>query len=163
MDDEPRIDEEAEMIESATSRELVVGEGDVISEPCIGMEFDSEEAAKVFYDAYATRMGFVMRADRRSLRDGKIICRRLVCNKEGFRRDRRTNTNNRKPRVVTREGCKAMIMVKQDKSGKWVVSKFEEEHNHPLVITSGTNRRNWLRNQTPVSSLNLKRKNLLFG
>ncbi|KAI3965177.1 hypothetical protein MKX01_027668 [Papaver californicum] len=136
-------------MESSTSKELVGCQGNVICEPHLGMEFDSEEAAKVYYDAYATHVGFVMRVDRRSLRDGKIYCRRLVCNKEGFRKGKPSQSENRKPRTLTREGCKAMIMVKQEKSGRWVVSKFSEQHNHPLVISDGTNRRSWLLTQTP--------------
>ncbi|PRQ55865.1 putative transcription factor FAR family [Rosa chinensis] len=41
----------------------------------------------------------------------------------------------RKPRASTREGCKAMIHVKYDKSGKWVIAKFVKEHNHSLVVS----------------------------
>lgn len=157
VDSKPRLVEEAEMIESSTGKELVVCEGDANVEPCVGMEFESEEAAKVFYDAYATNMGFIMRVDafRRSLRDGKVICRRLVCNKEGFRRVRPRRSESRKPRAITREGCKAMIMVKREKTGKWVVSRFVKEHNHPLVVSSGNSRRSLLLSQTPVSSLHL--------
>ncbi|XP_042490431.1 uncharacterized protein LOC122070355 isoform X3 [Macadamia integrifolia] len=140
------------MIESAAATELVGCErkGNV-EEPYVGMEFESEEAAKMFYDAYATHMGFVMRFDafRRSLRDGKVICRRLVCNKEGFRRVRPRQSENRKPRAITREGCKAMVMVKREKTGKWVVSRFVKDHNHPMVISSGSSRRSLLLSQTP--------------
>ncbi|KAH9745698.1 FAR1 domain-containing protein [Citrus sinensis] len=107
------------------------------------MEFESEEAAKVFYDAYATHMGFIMRVDafRRSMRDGKVVWRRLVCNKEGFRKLRPRRSENRKPRAVTREGCKAMIVVKKEKTGKWVVTRFVKEHNHPLVAIPANGRR----------------------
>jgi hypothetical protein len=34
--------------------------------------------------------------------------------------------------MITRVGCKAMIVVKKMNSGKWMVSKFEKEHNHSL-------------------------------
>ncbi|GMH02437.1 hypothetical protein Nepgr_004276 [Nepenthes gracilis] len=66
-------------------------------EPYVGMGFESEEAAKVFYDAYATSLGFVMRIDafRRSMRDGQVLWRRLVCNKESFQRFRAKRTENR--------------------------------------------------------------------
>ncbi|KAI3994627.1 hypothetical protein MKX01_027517 [Papaver californicum] len=141
-------------MESSTSKELVGSQGHVICGPHLGVEFDSEEAAKVYYDAYATHVGFVMCVDRRrSLRDGKTYCRRLVCNKEGFCKGKPSKSENRKPRTLTREGCKAM-MVKQEKSGRWVVSKFSEEHNHPMVISDGTNRSSWLLTQTLASSLN---------
>uniref|UniRef100_A0A7N2RBA1 FAR1 domain-containing protein n=1 Tax=Quercus lobata TaxID=97700 RepID=A0A7N2RBA1_QUELO len=139
------------MIESSNGKDLVSTEGSSDMEPYVGMDFDSEEAAKVFYDAYATRMGFIMRVDafRRSMRDGKVVWRRLVCNKEGFRKLRPKRSENRKPRAITREGCKAMIVVKKEKTGKWVVTRFVKEHNHPLVVTPANGRRSVLLSQTP--------------
>jgi len=38
----------------------------------------------------------------------------------------------KRPRMITRVGCKAMIVVKKMNSGQWMVSKFEKEHNHSL-------------------------------
>lgn len=140
-----------QIVESSNGKELVINEASSDMEPCVGMEFESEEAAKVFYDAYATHVGFIMRVDafRRSMRDGKVVWRRLVCNKEGFRKLRPRRSENRKPRAVTREGCKAMIVVKKEKAGKWVVTRFVKEHNHPLVPTPANGRRTVLLSQTP--------------
>ncbi|XP_052185541.1 protein FAR-RED IMPAIRED RESPONSE 1 isoform X2 [Diospyros lotus] len=128
-----------------------LNEGNSDMEPYLGMQFESEEAAKVFYDAYATRLGFIMRVDafRRSMRDGKVVWRRLVCNKEGFRKCRPRRSEGRKPRAVTREGCKAMIVVKKEKTGKWVVTRFVKEHSHPLVVAPANSRRSVLLSQTP--------------
>ncbi|KAM7266726.1 hypothetical protein ACFE04_004623 [Oxalis oulophora] len=77
-------DEGAGAIESSSANELPAFEEDPIVEPCEGMEFDNEDAAKIFYDEYARRVGFVMRvmSCRRSERDGRILARRLGCNKE---------------------------------------------------------------------------------
>lgn len=108
-------------------------------EPFVGMEFESEEAAKGFYGEYARRVGFVMRIDqcRRSEVDKKILSRRLSCNKQGFYvKAREVFGPVRKPRSSTREGCKAMMLVKFDKSGKWVVTRFVKDHTHPLVVSS---------------------------
>ncbi|KAJ6874083.1 protein FAR1-RELATED SEQUENCE 2-like [Populus alba x Populus x berolinensis] len=140
-----------QIVESSNGKELAISEASSDMEPCVGMEFESEEAAKVFYDAYATHVGFIMRVDafRRSMRDGKVVWRRLVCNKEGFRKLRPRRSENRKPRAVTREGCKAMIVVKKEKAGKWVVTRFVKEHNHPLVPTPANGRRTVLLSQTP--------------
>ncbi|KAF9669708.1 hypothetical protein SADUNF_Sadunf14G0135300 [Salix dunnii] len=140
-----------QIVESSNGKELAISEASSDIEPCVGMEFESEEAAKVFYDAYATHVGFIMRVDafRRSMRDGKVVWRRLVCNKEGFRKLRPRRSENRKPRAVTREGCKAMIVVKKEKAGKWVVTRFVKEHNHPLVPTPANGRRTVLLSQTP--------------
>ncbi|KAK8480876.1 hypothetical protein V6N11_051366 [Hibiscus sabdariffa] len=152
MDENPFVEEsEAETTRNSNGGELVTAGGTSDEEPYEGMEFESEEAAKVFYDAYATRVGFIMRVDafRRSMRDGKVVWRRLVCNKEGFRKMRPRRSENRKPRAITREGCKAMIVVKKEKSGKWVVTRFVKEHNHQLVPIPINGRRSMLLSQTP--------------
>ncbi|KAK6939135.1 MULE transposase domain [Dillenia turbinata] len=113
------------------------GEGDpslLRLEPYEGMEFDSEESARIFYNSYARRIGFGTRVSvyQRSRRDGSIICRQVVCSREGFRRRGSENGTKRK-RTVTRVGCKAQLTVKKQPSGKWAVSKFVKEHNHELV------------------------------
>ncbi|XP_019177388.1 PREDICTED: protein FAR1-RELATED SEQUENCE 5-like [Ipomoea nil] len=118
--------------------------GDMNLEPYEGMEFESEEAAKAFYNGYARRVGFSTRVSmsRRSRRDGAIIQRSFVCAKQGFRVDKAKPTSChddgggrvKRPRVETRVGCKAMLLVKiQEESGKWVVAGFIREHNHELV------------------------------
>lgn len=154
VDEHPSTGEYGDMMDSSIEKELGTDEGNSDIEPYVGMEFESEEAAKVFYDAYATRLGFIMRVDafRRSMRDGKVVWRRLVCNKEGFRKLRPKRSENRKPRAITREGCKAMIVVKKEKTGKWIVTRFVKEHNHPLVVTPANGRRSVLLSQTPVSA-----------
>uniref|UniRef100_A0A7N2MS78 FAR1 domain-containing protein n=2 Tax=Quercus TaxID=3511 RepID=A0A7N2MS78_QUELO len=130
--------DEGARVESSAGAELAAYEGDTVLEPYEGMEFESEDSAKIFYDEYARRLGFVMRvmSCRRSERDGKILARRLGCNKEGHCVSIRGKFGPvRKPRPSTREGCKAMIHVKYDKSGKWVITKFVKDHNHPLVVS----------------------------
>ncbi|KAL3531034.1 hypothetical protein ACH5RR_010356 [Cinchona calisaya] len=151
VDEKPSVIENAEMVESSNGKGLVTNDGHSDNEPYVGMEFESEEAAKVFYDTYASRMGFIMRVDafRRSMRDGKVVWRRLVCNREGFRKLRPKRIENRKPRAVTREGCKAMIVVKKEKNGKWVVTKFVKEHNHSVVVVPANTRHSAILSQTP--------------
>ncbi|XP_059660009.1 protein FAR1-RELATED SEQUENCE 8-like isoform X2 [Cornus florida] len=114
------------------------------------MEFETEDDAKKFYDEYARHAGFVMRIDqcRRSEVDRRILSRRLSCNKQGHYVKMRDGFGPiRKPRPTTREGCKAMMLVKVNKSGKWVVTRFEKEHTHPLVI-SGRPSRNAMETST---------------
>lgn len=132
------MDEGAVAVESSGG-ELIGYVSGSIREPLVGMEFESEDAAKVFYDDYAGRVGFVLHvmSCRRSEVDGRILARRLGCNKEGYCVTIRGKFGPlRKPRPSTREGCKAMILVKSEKSGKWVVTKFVKDHNHPLVVSS---------------------------
>ncbi|XP_058110838.1 protein FAR1-RELATED SEQUENCE 5 [Magnolia sinica] len=128
------VGDDGEMVENSVGRELTsFGEN---QEPFAGMEFASEEAAKMFYNSYARRMGFSIRVSIycKSKRDGSIISRRFVCSKEGFRRKRNVNneSRNKRPRAITREGCKAMIVVKKQNNGRWVLSKFIKDHSHQL-------------------------------
>nr|KYP34885.1 Protein FAR1-RELATED SEQUENCE 5 [Cajanus cajan] len=74
---------------------------------------------------------------RRSGIDGRTLARRLGCNKQGFSPNNKgTLGPEKKPRPSAREGCKATILVKLEKSGKWVVSRFIKDHNHPLIATA---------------------------
>ncbi|KVI08160.1 protein FAR1-RELATED SEQUENCE 5-like [Cynara cardunculus var. scolymus] len=118
------------------------------AEPYLGQEFESEAAAHAFYNAYATRVGFVIRVSKlsRSRRDGTAIGRALVCNKEGFRMpDKREKVVRQ--RAETRVGCRAMILVRKVSSGKWEITKFVKEHTHPL--TPGKGRRDLIYDQYP--------------
>ncbi|XP_024933083.3 protein FAR1-RELATED SEQUENCE 5 isoform X1 [Ziziphus jujuba] len=113
--------------------------GGPIIEPYVGMEFDSEDDARKFYVEYARRLGFVVRImqRRRSGIDGRTLARRLGCNKQGFSPNQKGPIGpEKKPRPSAREGCNATILVKMEKSGKWVVTRFVKDHNHPLVVTA---------------------------
>ncbi|CAI0471259.1 unnamed protein product [Linum tenue] len=124
---------------AASGSEIYLPDGDLLDlEPYEGMEFESEEASKAFYNSYARRVGFSTRvsSSRRSRRDGAIIQRQFVCAKEGFRNHNEKRTKDReikRPRMITRVGCKASLSVKMQDSGQWVVSGFVREHNHELV------------------------------
>ncbi|PKA56785.1 Protein FAR1-like sequence 5 [Apostasia shenzhenica] len=109
-------------------------------EPFIGMEFESEEAAKLFYMAYASRVGFSVRISksRRSRNDESIIMRRFVCSKEGFhlKKGNYDDGKKKRKRATIREGCNAMIEVIQKYYGRWVVTKLVKEHNHVVAAPS---------------------------
>ncbi|XP_052196787.1 protein FAR1-RELATED SEQUENCE 5-like [Diospyros lotus] len=142
----PVDDDDSFVIESSygsggagSSSEISIPEGDMNLEPHQGMEFESEEAAKAFYNSYARRVGFSTRISmsRRSRRDGAIIQRSFVCAKEGYRAERENQGGDsaraKRARLDYRVGCKAMLVVKVQDSGRWVVSGFVREHNHELV------------------------------
>ncbi|KAI3992063.1 hypothetical protein MKX01_014954 [Papaver californicum] len=138
--DEEEEDYGDQIMEGSISQDFFTSDLDSNLEPLDGMEFESEEAARIFYNSYARRIGFSTRVSvyHRSRRDGAIICRQIVCSRQGFRHDRDRDGNSsesrsKRQRSVTRVGCKAMIMVKKQDSGKWIVSKFVKEHNHELV------------------------------
>ena len=106
---------------------------DTNQEPCVGMHFESEEAARAFYDEYAKRVGFGTRvlSSRKSERDRSIISRGLGC---------RGGSVNRK-QGGQREVCRAMVLLKREKSGRWVVRKFVRDHDHPLMVQLRKSRR----------------------
>lgn len=109
-----------------------------VGEPVIGMEFESDEAAKEYYIAYANHVGFGVRMNksRRSRKDDTVIMRWFVCTREGFHSKRVIYDDGKKKRKrgTTREGCRAMIEVIRKDHGKWVVSKLETEHTHMVSL-----------------------------
>ncbi|KAL3649256.1 hypothetical protein CASFOL_005659 [Castilleja foliolosa] len=128
--------EENDIIEDNKDSTAAVGPEEAL-EPYVGMEFESEEDASRFYNAYARRIGFVVRImqRRRSEIDGRTLARRLGCNKQGFSRISKSRIGpERKPRPSAREGCKATILFKLERTGKWAVTRFAKDHNHPLVV-----------------------------
>lgn len=120
-----------------TSQLLQLDNSDIM-EPIIGMEFDSDEAAKEYYIAYANRVGFGVRMNksRRSRKDDTVIMRRFVCTREGFHSKRVIYDDGKKKRKrgTTREGCMAMIEVIRKDHGKWVVTKLVTEHTHMVAL-----------------------------
>ncbi|KAK8717849.1 hypothetical protein V6N13_045102 [Hibiscus sabdariffa] len=133
------LDKEGEKADSLVEEKTAEPDGSEIIEPYVGMEFESEDDAKKFYIEYGRRIGFVVRImqRRRSGIDGRTLARRLGCNKQGFSPNHKgTLGAEKKPRPSAREGCKATILVKMEKNGKWVVTRFEKDHNHPLILTA---------------------------
>ncbi|XP_050224077.1 protein FAR1-RELATED SEQUENCE 3 isoform X2 [Mercurialis annua] len=95
-------------------------------EPHVGMQFDTEDAAKAFYDEYARRVGFTSKAGNtsRSRTDGTIIAREFVCGREGFLKRR------------SADSCEAMLKIEFRGQDKWLVTKFIKDHSHSIVSPS---------------------------
>ncbi|KAM7461319.1 hypothetical protein LguiA_029440 [Lonicera macranthoides] len=115
-------------------------------EPCVGMEFESAEDAREFYELYGRHLGFSIRNNRtrRSLKDNSIISREFVCSKEGFRTGSSSSSRVQKNcllRPATRGGCSAMIRITAKDGGKWAIYGFAKEHNHELNPTKMPPRR----------------------
>jgi len=91
-----------------------------ILEPQVGMEFESEDAAKTFYDEYARRLGFNIKTCEtgRFRPDSAVSSRQFVCSKEGSKRR-------------SSDICEAMLKIEL-KGRKWAVTRFVKEHNHAL-------------------------------
>lgn len=103
----------------------------------VGMEFDTETAAYDFYNDHGRVMGFSVRKCyfTRSKKDGILINRKFVCNKQGKKGIDKRSLVVEQPRKETRTKCDAFMYItfNRDKS-KWSVKNFEEKHNHLLHI-----------------------------
>lgn len=107
--------------ENLTEREVNNQDGDAHRKPQVGMLFESEDAAKSFYDAYARHLGFSIHVGQfsRAKPDGPIITWDFACSREVFKRKN----------VVS---CNAMLRI-ESKDSNWTVTKFVEDHNHSLA------------------------------
>lgn len=113
------MDSKDGFVDSETSSQ----DDDSGKKPQVGMEFDSEVAARTFYDTYARRIGFNIHGQySRSKPDGPIVSWDFACSREAFKRK-------------NIESCNAMLKVERKNSGNWVVMKFVEEHNHSTSPT----------------------------
>ncbi|GAV85850.1 FAR1 domain-containing protein [Cephalotus follicularis] len=125
--------------------------------PYINQEFDSFDDAYNFYNLYALKKGFGTRksSSNKSAVTRDVIFKRFVCDKEGFKKqDERDNVRHR---CNTREGCMALMEVRMKKHGKWIATKFVEEHSHDL----DTPRRAWKHRSHNVSHKNPVAMNLM--
>ncbi|KAI8534937.1 hypothetical protein RHMOL_Rhmol10G0135400 [Rhododendron molle] len=105
--------------------------------PCVQMEFESEQEAYDFYNEYARISGFCVRRHWRTLSkiDGILIARMFVCNKEGQKEIDKRSLVVEQPHKETRSNCLASMYVSLNRNtSKWVVKKFEENHNHVLHL-----------------------------
>ncbi|XP_048136110.1 protein FAR1-RELATED SEQUENCE 7-like isoform X2 [Rhodamnia argentea] len=104
-------------------------EGQVKLEPFVGLKFDSANKAYQHYDTYAGNVGFRVRIGQlfRSKNDGSITSRRFVCSKEGFQHP-------------SRVGCGAFMRIKRHDNGRWIVDRYQLEHNHELEVQMKANR-----------------------
>jgi hypothetical protein len=110
-------------------------------EPMLGMTFESDEAAKTFYNEYARCLGFPFRVGRSRRSKGAdevVIMKRFVCSREGMYTKKNPSegeATKKRERMSMREGCNAMMEVARE-SNHWVVSKLETAHNHNLGTSS---------------------------
>lgn len=113
--------QEQNMTVNLSEREVNNQDGDAYRKPQVGMLFESEDAAKSFYDAYARHEGFSIHVGKfsRTSPDGPIITWDFSCSREVLKRKN----------IVS---CNAMLRVER-KDANWIVTKFVEDHNHSLA------------------------------
>lgn len=136
----PQEQAQSQSQSQSVRKDLFPVDSDPCLEPRVGMEFESGEAAKTFYIAYAGRVGFSVRIarSRRSKCNESIIMLRFVCSKEGFSKEKHVvaGKKTRKRPASIREGCNAMLEVLRRGDSKWIVTKLVKEHNHEVGMPS---------------------------
>jgi hypothetical protein len=124
-------------INNALVGERLVNVNSIASDEILKLEFGTVDEAYEFYYRYGRCKGFAIRkGDVRSNSSGIITMREFVCNKQGLRDKKHLSRNDRKRdhRRMTRTNCEARLRVRyKAKKGRYVVSKFEEGHNHELT------------------------------
>ncbi|KAL7128114.1 hypothetical protein ABFS83_14G294200 [Erythranthe nasuta] len=138
VDMEDALDRGNGMTEASVVGEVTSCQADInteSTEPYEGMTFESDSAARAYYDNYAGRAGFLTRvlSSRKSERDGSIISRGLGC-RNILNAQKVCNISN-EAGEKRRDGCTAMLLIKRENGGRWVVRKFVRDHNHPLVAS----------------------------
>lgn len=101
----------------------------------VGLKFDSDERARIFYTRCGMAIGFGICVQDRKFANAACVFRKWVCCREGYRRKKylERKDRKRKPKALTRVGCPTLFRIKLDqKTGKYVVMDFELEHNHFL-------------------------------
>ncbi|KAG6498608.1 hypothetical protein ZIOFF_038328 [Zingiber officinale] len=128
-------------IRNAIENELLAVEDcdEVNQVPSPGMEFESDGAARAFYNAYALRLGFGIRVARSRCERRKgvevLVMKRFVCLKEGHHKKKvaENSTKKKRKRLSIRDGCPAMMEVVRRGPEKWIISKLVLEHTHIVV------------------------------
>lgn len=136
----PCIDPSEGSMPSVGNELLVAADGlGKNGEPRMGMEFESDAAARAFYNAYALRLGFGIRVARSRSERRKgvevLVMKRFVCMKEGHHKKKAVEPSNKKKRkrLSIRDGCPAMMEVVRRGPEKWVITKLVLEHTHVIV------------------------------
>ncbi|KAK9732748.1 hypothetical protein RND81_04G019300 [Saponaria officinalis] len=127
--------------------------------PRVGMKFNTLEDGIQFYRIYAIACGFDIRKSlQMRFMYQTIRTKHIVCHRESFGESKKmknmvnteaAETTGKKERVATIRmfGCTAMIKL-MFQSGKYVICRFHEGHNHPLVLVKNREFQKLLRNLT---------------
>lgn len=147
MEDKLHVEDDGDMNSPVT--EMVEFKEDTNLEPLAGMEFGSHGEAYSFYQEYARSMGFntAIQNSRRSKTSREFIDAKFACSRYGTKREYDKSYNKPRSRQGSKQDpenasgrrscaktdCKASMHVKRRPDGKWIIHRFEKEHNHELL------------------------------
>ncbi|XP_074305849.1 protein FAR1-RELATED SEQUENCE 5-like [Silene latifolia] len=126
--------------------------------PKVRQVFETLESAELFYKEYGTICGFTPRLTTTKRIKGNELpnsfaLRNVVCNRQGVKESRkrkRTDTDTAendaesdvtdvsRVRPITRIDCRALVQFKYQENGTYIVTRFDEAHNHPLATPEST-------------------------
>ncbi|EPS57450.1 hypothetical protein M569_17367, partial [Genlisea aurea] len=140
--------EAAENEDASSLHEMDFKEATIL-EPLPGMEFASHGDAYAYYQEYARSTGFntAIQNSRRSKTSREFIDAKFACSRYGTKREyekflnrpRSRQGGNLDPdnasgrRACSKTDCKASMHVKRRSDGKWIIHRFEKDHNHELL------------------------------
>nr|XP_043631973.1 protein FAR-RED ELONGATED HYPOCOTYL 3-like isoform X2 [Erigeron canadensis] len=153
MDDEHKVHSEnalgQNMAVNTQSVDIVDFKDDINLEPISGMEFESHGEAYSYYQEYARSKGFstAIQNSRRSKTSREFIDAKFACSRYGTKREHDKSFNRPRGRQVTNQDpenasgrrscsktdCKASMHVKRRPDGKWIIHRYEKDHNHELL------------------------------
>ncbi|CAL2259711.1 unnamed protein product [Prunus armeniaca] len=103
------------------------------------MEFEIEDLAFKFYNAYAHHIGFsIRRSSCHKFKSGRLRDRLFICFAEGKREIDKRVSNVKYHRAETRCGCLARMKISCHLNEKYRVIEFVYEHNHMTTSPSKT-------------------------
>nr|CAD1822923.1 unnamed protein product [Ananas comosus var. bracteatus] len=150
IDVENEVNEELEQIAIA---EQICMSTQPIEEPRVGLEFNSIENAKKFYNDFAFKMGFSIRKTyhyKAKKHDDAITSVTNCCSKAGLSKSQtheKSHCQNsegsntpKKQFSNRRSGCKSHIVLRIDDRGKMVITVVANEHNHELIVSPSKSR-----------------------
>ncbi|XP_074267136.1 protein FAR1-RELATED SEQUENCE 5-like [Silene latifolia] len=128
--------------------------------PKVGQVFETLESSELFYKDYCTICGFTPRlATTKRIKGNELsnsfALRNVACNRQGVKESRkrkRTDTDTdtadndaqsdvtdiSRVRPITRIDCRALVQFKYQENGTYIVTRFDEAHNHPLASPEST-------------------------
>ncbi|XP_042006474.1 protein FAR1-RELATED SEQUENCE 5-like isoform X1 [Salvia splendens] len=135
MDVDAALDGGNGLMEASVQGDVTSREAERNAEPYVGMVFETEAAARAYYNEYAGRAGFLTRiiSSSKSEGDGSFVSCGFGC--RSIPTSQKTGNVSNEGGQKRRGGCTATLLVKQDNGGRWVVKKFVRDHDHPLVVS----------------------------
>ncbi|CAL5013553.1 unnamed protein product [Urochloa decumbens] len=99
--------------------------------------YEKWEEAKKCYNKYAKKVRFSLKigSSKKKEKEGETDKVVLVCNRIGKNKEEKGDgpvVKQRKRNKTEKTGCTARLIVNKQNDGKWHVTTFNEDHNHPL-------------------------------